>query len=221
MKPLRTSLLACAIAAFAGTAFASSGSLVYFKPRVMPVVVQVNAQGKVTDILPSEQLRPQTRNLLMKQLDAWIAKPATVKGKPVASTFIAEVAMRATPRKDGKYDVSFLYVKSLPMPFGGSVYWDNINGGLELALVSDNSATPVHHWVVPPVSERAIWMSAAQSAPTRVGGIRTASTNIHQVQPGSLATGQVRAMPAIVAAPQTFSGNAAARASGAPRTERP
>ena len=61
MKPLHASLIACAIAAFAGTALASSGSLVEFKPQVMPVVVQVNVRGQVTDILPSEQLTPACR----------------------------------------------------------------------------------------------------------------------------------------------------------------
>jgi hypothetical protein len=137
MKPSHASLLACAIAAFAGTAVASSGSLVEFKPKVMPVVVQVNAQGRVTDILPSRQLTPGWRQMLVKQLDGWIIRPATVKGHLVGSRFIVEVAMQAKPRKDGNYDASFVYVKSLAMPFAGAVHWNVINGGLELALVSD------------------------------------------------------------------------------------
>ncbi|HET7163097.1 MAG TPA: hypothetical protein VFI32_10555, partial [Rhodanobacteraceae bacterium] len=137
MKPLRASVIACAIAASAGTAMASSGSLVEFKPKVMPVVVQVDARGQVTDVLPSEQLTPWLRRMLVEQLDAWIVKPATVKDHPVASRFIIEVAMQTKPRKDGKYDANFVYVKSLPMPVAGAVHWNVINGGLELALVSD------------------------------------------------------------------------------------
>ena len=81
---------------------ASSGSLVEFKPTVMPVVVQVDAQGRVTDILPSGQLTPQMRKMLVTQLDAWIIKPATVKGHPVSSRFIVEVAMQAKPRITGR-----------------------------------------------------------------------------------------------------------------------
>lgn len=142
MKALHISLIASALAALAGTAMASSGSLVEFKPKVMPVVVQVDTQGKVTDIMPSEQLPPGLSRLLVEQLDSWIIKPAIVKGRPVASRFIAEVAMRANPRKDGKYEASFVYVKGLPMPFGGSVHWNVIDGGLELALVSDQSIAP-------------------------------------------------------------------------------
>jgi len=137
MKPFRGSLIACAIAAVSGTALASSGSLVEFNPEVMPVVVQVNAQGQVTDILPSEQLTPSWQKMLIKQIDAWIVKPAIVKDHPVASRFIIEVAMQAKSRKDGKYDANFVYVRSLPMPVAGAVHWNVINGGLELALVSD------------------------------------------------------------------------------------
>lgn len=142
MKPLRASAIACAIAAFAGTAMASSGSLVEFKPQVMPVVVQVNAEGQVTDILPSEQLTPLWKKMLIKQINAWIVRPAIVKDHPVASRFIIEVGMRAKPRQDGDYDANFVYVRSLPMPVAGAVHWNIIDGGLELALVSDTEGHP-------------------------------------------------------------------------------
>ncbi len=148
MNALGTSLVAGVLAALAGTAVASSGSLVEFPPQVMPVVVQVNAHGRVTGIQPSQQLSPGLSQLLVQQLDAWIVKPALVKGRPVASRFIAEVAVRATPRRDGKYNASFVYVKGLPMPFGGAVHWNVIDGGLELALVSDDSIAPHHEWRV-------------------------------------------------------------------------
>jgi hypothetical protein len=145
MKPFRAWLLGCAVAAFAGTATASSGSLVEFTPRIMPVVVQVNAQGRVTDVLPSQQLEPWAREMLVKQIDAWIAEPAMDHGKPTASRFIMEVAMRVQPRKDGKYDANFVYVKSMPLAYGGALHWDVINGGLELALVSDGTGSRANH----------------------------------------------------------------------------
>lgn len=219
MKTLGASLIACAIAAFAGPAFAQY----LIKPPVMPVVVQVNAQGKVTGILPSELLRPKAKSLLISQLDAWIAKPAMVKNRPVASTFIVEVAVRATPRKDGKYDVSYIYVQSLPMPFGGSVFWDHINGNLELMLVSADSLTPDHRWTVPPVSN-AMWMRVAQANPAVAGQIRAAVVTARLARPTTGAmypVGAMGAAPATMAAPQTFSGNAMARSNGAARTERP
>jgi hypothetical protein len=111
----------------------------------MPVVVQVNAQGHVTDILPSQQMEPWARQMLVKQIDAWIAEPAMNRGKATASRFIMEVAMRVQPRKDGKYDANFVYVKSMPLAYGGALHWDVINGGLELALVSDGTGSRANH----------------------------------------------------------------------------
>lgn len=132
-------LIASALAALSGTALASSGSLVQFKPQVMPVLVQVDAQGRVTDVQPPFQLAPWSQRLLAQQLDAWINQPATYHGRPVASRFIIEVAMHTQPRQDGKYDANFVYVKTLPLPYGGALHWDVIDGGLEVALVRNGS----------------------------------------------------------------------------------
>lgn len=216
MKPLRPGLIASALAALAGTAMASSGSLVEFKPQVMPVVVQVNAEGKVTDILPARQLPPKLSRLLAEQLDAWIVKPVTVKGRPVASRFIAEVAMRTKPRKDGEYDATFMYVKGLPMPFGGAVHWNVIDGGLELALVSDDATAPHHEWRLP-----------YDSVGYPRGSIAAARADVSgaahgQVMPNSV--GQPQSMPAAMsgmASPALPAGRASGGSSGAPRTEIP
>ncbi|MGH8234148.1 MAG: hypothetical protein ACREPU_08120 [Rhodanobacteraceae bacterium] len=105
------------------------------RPQVLPIVVEVNNQGRVTDINPAIQLRPWLRKMLIKQIDAWIVKPLTVKGHPVDSRFILEVAMRTQPASDGKYDASFVYVKSLPLAYNGPQHWNVINGGLQFALV--------------------------------------------------------------------------------------
>ncbi|HJP97994.1 MAG TPA: hypothetical protein VJ862_05460 [Rhodanobacteraceae bacterium] len=212
MKALHISLIAGALAALAGTAMASSGSLVEFRPQVMPVVVQVNAEGRVTDILPSEQLPPGLSHLLVDQLNAWIVKPAVVKGHPVASRFIAEVGMRANPRKDGKFDASFVYVKGLPMPFGGAVHWNVINGGLELALVSDDSVVP-REWHVryTPASypQSAVASSLARTATIRSG----ARSGPEPTAVSQSAVIPVMAQPAVSAAPSNF------RTTGAPHTE--
>lgn len=211
MKPFSTSLIASALATLASTALASSGSLVNFKPRVMPVVVQVDTQGQVTDILPSEQLTPWQRQMLLKQLDAWIVKPAIVKGHPVASRFIIEVAMRAKPRKDGKYDASFVYVRSLPLAYGGALHWNVINGGLELALVSDTGGHPrqvfdtTDHW------QRSYQPPQLGQLATRGAASPRSATHAASASP----------MPAIVtAAAPSMPSNAAASSNSAPRTAR-
>lgn len=144
MKSLLGSLVAGAMAVSA-SAMASSGSLVQFKPRVMPVLVQVDSQGRVTDVRPSFQLSPWSQKLLAQQLDAWINQPARNNGRPVASRFIIEVAMHTQPRQDGKYDANFVYVKTLPLAYGGALHWDVVNGGLEVALVQDGSSHTEWH----------------------------------------------------------------------------
>ncbi|WHZ18649.1 MAG: hypothetical protein OJF55_000798 [Rhodanobacteraceae bacterium] len=214
MKAFRASLLACAIAAFAGTALASSGSLVEFKPQVMPVVVQVDAQGRVTDILPSEQLTPWLKKMLVKQLDAWIVKPATVKGQPVSSRFIIEVAMQTKPRKDGKYDASFVYVKSMPLPYGGALHWDVIDGGLELALVSDmGGSQPVRQ--VFDTTDR--WQGSDRSPAASQPAIREGASP----QPAAHAGYRASPMPTI-ASPSAVSPAVARSASAnTPRAEIP
>lgn len=215
MKFFRASLLACAIAAFSGTALASSGSLVEFKPKVMPVVVQVNAQGQVTDILPSEQLRPQFRKMLINQLDAWIVKPAMVKGQPVDSRFIIEVALHTKARKDGKYDANFVYVKSLPMPFAGLVHWNIINGGLEVALVSDDADSGHYeHYFFQ--NEPQDWYGE----PVRLPRSATAAA-VGQPHPASIAAHPMPAMPTMMPVRSSFSATAPMRSAGTPRAERP
>lgn len=213
MKPCHATWIACAIAAFAGTAMASSGSLVEFKPTVMPVVVQVDAQGQVTDVLPSQQLSPQLRKLLVGQLDAWIVKPAIVDGRAVASRFIVEVAMQAKPRQDGKYDANFVYVKSLPLAFGGALHWDVINGGLELALVSDTGASHRERQVFEtryPAPGNGRSRPAGRPATRGAASPRPAVNAAHQAPMPSMATAPAQAM----------TGNAAAGSNRTPRTAR-
>ena len=211
MKPIRASLLACAVAAVAGTAMASSGSLVEFKPQVMPVVVQVNAEGQVTDILPSEQLTSLWKKMLIKQINAWIVSPAIVKDHPVASRFIIEVAMQAKPRPDGDFDANFVYVKSLPMPAAGAVHWNVINGGLELALVSDMGGhqrqvfDTTDHWQRSHRSPHA-WQPATRGGASP----RPAAHAVYRASP----------MPTMMTAPQAVPRNAAASSNGGPRTAR-
>lgn len=143
MKTILAAMIATALVATAGAAFADSGSLVQFKPKVMPVVVSVNAEGKITEVNPSLQLKPAIHRLLVQQIQTWITKPAMVKGRPVSSRFIIDVAMRAKPAKDGNYSASFVYVKSMAMPYYGQFYWDHIDGGLELAMVFESGPNRV------------------------------------------------------------------------------
>ncbi|MBQ4853081.1 hypothetical protein IMW82_00090 [Rhodanobacter sp. B2A1Ga4] len=137
MESIQLPLLLGMLLAGTGVAMASSGSLNEFRPKVLPVLVQVNAQGKVTNASPATELSPRLNRLLRQNLDELISKPATEHGRPVASQFIANLALRATPRQEGDYDVQFAYVSSSPVP-PGSWYWVHIDGH-RLALASQGS----------------------------------------------------------------------------------
>jgi len=212
MNSFRAPLIFCAIATFAGTAMASSGSLVDFKPQVMPVLVQVDAHGRVTDMLPSFQLTPWSQKLLTQQLDAWIVQPAIDNGRPVASRFIIEVGMRTVPRKDGKYEASFVYIKSLPAPPGGAMHWNIINGGLEIALVEDGTGHTEWHAPFPAREPRAIFASRQPRAATAMGHVQAEG----HVRPAA----QPQPMPR-VASPAAFDREPVARPTTAPRTRIP
>lgn len=118
-------------------AMAASGSLNQFTPRVMPVLVQVNAQGRVTDMSPAMELTPQLTRLLRSNVDELISGPAIVRGKPIASQVVLNMALQATPQEQGNYLAQFTYVSSSPVP-NGSWYWVHIDGH-RLALAERGS----------------------------------------------------------------------------------
>jgi hypothetical protein len=73
-----------------------------------------------------------------------IVGPATdSKGKPVASQFVMNVVLKVLPRDQGKYDASFAYFSSTPVPYG-SWYWVHINGH-RLALASRDGFSRNQH----------------------------------------------------------------------------
>ena len=151
MKQFHAMLAGTVMMLACGTAMADSMALTHFKPRVMPVLVAVNARGQVTKVLPSTELSPPLQRLLTENLDRWIVRPAMVKGHAVASQMIVNVALRAKSRADGKYDVNFSYVSMLHSPFGGAAHWV-WKDGHELALVSDSAMGAPTRWRPPPPS---------------------------------------------------------------------
>lgn len=124
--------LFCISAAAAADSIALNG----FKPRFLPVLVQVNSHGKITSVSPSTELSPPFERLLRQSLNDMISKPAIIDGRPMASQFVINLALKVTPRKDGKYDARFAYVSAVPVP-SGSWYWSH-EDGVRLALESSS-----------------------------------------------------------------------------------
>lgn len=136
MKRFHLMALAGVLAVSGNAAMAASGSLNEFRPGVMPVLVHVDARGKITDVSPSAELSPKVNRLLRQNLDELITQPATEHGRPVSSQFVINLAVQASPREEGDYLARFVYVSSSPVP-SGSWYWVHIDGH-RLALANRN-----------------------------------------------------------------------------------
>jgi len=135
MRPLLSTVMAVALLGSTSAVADDSMSLNQFPHRVEPVLMRVDAQGKVTEASPAYELSPKMTRLLQANLSEMIRKPATDKhGKPVSSQFIMNVALRTQRRANGDYDVWFAYVSTAPVP-PGSWYWVHLDGD-RLALAS-------------------------------------------------------------------------------------
>ena len=147
MKPFRALLLMGSLVAGQG-ALATSMSMNYFTPRVLPVLVQVDSHGKVTQVSPSVELAPRYDRLLRQSLDEMITRPANDHGRPVASQFVINLGLQTTQRPDGDYDAKFVYVSTSPVP-PGSWYWVHVDGH-RLALRSRSADTRQRFFRRPP-----------------------------------------------------------------------
>ncbi|PWK91889.1 hypothetical protein [Fulvimonas soli] len=137
MKRLRIAALAGALLMASHAALAASSSLSPFPPKLLPVLVNVNAQGKVTKASPAMELPPNLNRLLQQNLDELITGPAHARDRAVSSQFIVNLYLKTAPRADGSFDASFAYASTQPVP-PGSWHWANIDDR-RLALVSDSA----------------------------------------------------------------------------------
>lgn len=142
MKRSHVVMLVGALSVMGGAAMASTspGSLNPFPQHVLPVLVQVNAEGKVTSASPAISLEPQMSRLLSRNISEMITRPAESHGRPVASQFILNLQLDATKRPDGNYDAHFVSVSTQPVP-AGNWHWVDIEGRL-WALAGPDGHTP-------------------------------------------------------------------------------
>ncbi|MEO8747597.1 MAG: hypothetical protein ABI379_08070 [Rhodanobacter sp.] len=178
MKSLYAMALCISVALGTNALAADSGSLNDFPPKVLPVLVQVNAHGKVTSASPSTELPPRLTRLLLENLNGWIAGPALVHGKPVSSQFIMNLALEVTPRPTGDYYANFAYVSTSPVP-PGSWYWIHIDGH-RLALANRNGfrgpqQNRFHLPRVPGYIPMKPTLPPAQPVPNMSGSMRSAA----------------------------------------------
>jgi len=169
MKRSHVVMLVGALSVMAGAAVASTGSLTEFRPKVLPVLVQVSSSGKVTSASPAYPLDRRFSRLLDQSLGEMITKPAYERGRAVSSQFVINLALEVSPREQGDYDAKFVYVSTQPVPFG-LWHWVHIDG-YQLALAGPNDR--INRYDRPhidPPENRAPVQSTRDLAPTGSAG---------------------------------------------------
>ncbi|HEX7339661.1 MAG TPA: hypothetical protein VF271_06965 [Rhodanobacteraceae bacterium] len=150
---LAAALFGIASAASASSIYADNGSdsLSPYSRGALPVLVQVNNRGTVTDIAPAYPLKPRFRRLLRQSVDGMVTGPAHDKaGRAIPSQFVMYLTTQTSARADGEYNFSFKYLKAIPVP-AGAWYWGHLDGR-RLALISQGNGTQMfrphfrHHW---------------------------------------------------------------------------
>jgi len=135
MKRLRF-LVVLGITLVASQATAASESLSDFPLKTLPVLVNVDAAGKITEASPAMHLPPNIERLLRTNLDEMVTGPAHWKGKAISSQCVINVALKTSPRDDGNYDAGFAYLSAQPVPIG-RWHWVNLDGR-RLMLANDD-----------------------------------------------------------------------------------
>ncbi len=140
---LLTAVGALALFGAMGTASASGalsldkgdkGSLNAFPVHAVPVLVNVNSKGRITDLASAYQLSPSLNRLLRKNVEEMISQPAVDQtGRAIPSQFVLNLVLDSSQRDDGNYDTLFRYVSTQPVP-AGRWAWAHIDGH-QLALM--------------------------------------------------------------------------------------
>jgi len=166
---MRTGLFSALIVALLSSTSAVAGgptTLGFTNNRsIEPVLVRVNAQGKITDILPAYRLSPDLTRLLRENLNEMIHTPATDKaGKPVSTQFVINLALQVDSRSTGDYNAHFVYVSATPLPLG-RWYWSRDSIG-QLALASPDilSSYPSSNGFTPEFASGAVFSAVNTTA---------------------------------------------------------
>jgi hypothetical protein len=118
-----------------------AGALTPFPERILPVLVRVDANGRIDEIAPAYRLSPAFNRVLQDSIEEMIQGPALdEQGRRIPSQFILNLVLETSPREDGDYDASFRYASTQPVP-SGRWGWNHVDGR-QLALFDRNRVNP-------------------------------------------------------------------------------
>ncbi|MET0289211.1 MAG: hypothetical protein ABW178_06245 [Pseudoxanthomonas sp.] len=140
MNRLIASLLLAGACTVSAQAMANGLTVARFEPNVVPVLVKVDKQGKVTSVFSSERLRPAMDRLLYRS-----ARDVAVKqeGADRSRMLVLRMKLDARPRADGDFDARFVVLEAKPVP---SAAWFWMRDGDRYALIDSTSLPrPLQH----------------------------------------------------------------------------
>lgn len=105
--------------------------------KAIPVLVKVDAQGKVREISPAFKLRLDFQRHVRDAIQSMITGPLEHKGRAVPSQLVMTIVPKVSVRADGRYEVRLVSVKNQPVPMG-NWYWIE-NSHHRLALASEDN----------------------------------------------------------------------------------
>jgi hypothetical protein len=135
MNRVIASLLLACTCTISAQVMAHGLTVARFEPNVVPVLVKVDKQGRVTSVFASERLRPAMERLLYRSTkDVAIGQEGAGHGRML----VLRMKLEAVPRADGDYDARFVVIDAKPVPFGS---WSWMRDGDRYALI-DGSSLP-------------------------------------------------------------------------------
>lgn len=116
------------LAAISGTAFGGNSPTIPLDPNTIPVLVKVDAAGKVTEATPSLPLSGALESLLRANIQEMIVAPASnASGRNIDSQFVASMTLVTEPADNGKLSAHFSQTSIEKLPNTGRWYWAHSN----------------------------------------------------------------------------------------------
>lgn len=164
MKTTNALMMACLLVLASVWAQAVQADTNPMRTHTLPVLVKVDATGKVTGISPAYNLRPSFQRLLRDTINKMVTKPAMKNGKAVNSQLVITLSVLTGKAVNGRAETTLRYLSVKPLP-PGTWHWSrNEENRLALSTQVSNDVT-----VYPPTDMDTIVESGTVISPTGRG----------------------------------------------------
>ncbi len=146
----KSALAALLTILFSNSAFAisdkSTTPLLAHGNATLPVLIKVNAAGKITEVSPSNPLPDDLSSLLRKNVGEMIVAPATnAAGQHVESQFLADIELVIEPLPDGQFSAHFSRPSSIKsLPNTGRWHWARTDDVQPALTMTEYKPAPIY-----------------------------------------------------------------------------